>query len=108
MHDTEYQMRFNDTVNNIRRSKIDQKMNKRESKTDIVSKSIEKYKNNNKEILQAELESKPIFYQTMRDSTVERARMKSKLKESVIENNLEKFGFKERPEKIKYFDNYVK
>ena len=84
MPDTEYQMRFNETVNNLTRNKIDEKMNNRESKTIVVRRSMEKYKNLDKENLQAEIESKPVFYQNMKDSVVERARVKSKIKEKVI------------------------
>jgi hypothetical protein len=108
MPDTEYQMRFNETVNNLTRNKIDEKMNNRESKTIVVRRSMEKYKNLDKENLQAEIESKPVFYQNMKDSVVERARVKSKIKEKVINNNLEIFTNKEQPEKIKYYETYVK
>jgi hypothetical protein len=101
-------LKFNETLNTFYRSKIDDKINTRIEKTRIASKSIENFRVKTKENFQTDYENQTNFFDTMRDSVLERAREKAKKKELIIANNLDKFLTPESVKVTKYYTNYIK
>lgn len=97
---------FSQTQNSLFRNRIEGKIQSRQTFTDKASRSIEKYKNNQKESLQKEYETQSNFFDKNVDYVLERAKERNRLNESLVSKSLDQYN-NENPQKAKYFRSYV-
>lgn len=101
--DSNTKLFLNDSMNKLNHEMIEQKIKEREILSNRASKSIDNFRNVKKELLADEFQNKESFLDKRRDYQVERAIDTHKKNELTIQNNIEKFVTREKPELQKYY-----